>query len=477
MRFFPLRAGGKDASAPTLADYKGYNAIYAFCVSLFLGVAFWQSCARIDIYPLEILLFLINGGLSIYGQTQAIKRQASIHYISFVFCYLFMAITPLIQLGVGFDPVFGMGSVVLEAALMALIFTASGLFYMRRIQIPMIVDAALASDARSSEPWYLPLFVLTAIVATMALVIFRDVLFTSRETFGNAQDVLFGNPQNGLLLTTILTSMPFFGAAIGLRSAWAGRRIVWVMLFGLLLMAAAVINNPLVHPRFQLAGLAFFFIDYMTRGKGMKLLALFLAVGIMLAPIFQAFRYDDNQNVNATSDVGSPFDETFLSYDYDSFQILCYTIVTVNQDGILWGENILGAALSVVPRAIWEGKPEQSSHMIYETMLGYRLVGTNNLSTPLMAEGYYAFWWFGAFFISVFYWAIISRIIITSRNNSDSFTFIFRCILAGLTLITMRGTLMVAVSAIEGSVFSAAVPWVAVGSRLIQNRRVGRTRL
>ena len=92
------------AKTPSAADeFAIFNILYSLAATIFLGVAFWRSCARIDRFPLEILIFVINGGLSIYGQTQAIKRRAWINYISFFFCYLFMAITPLFQLGDGND--------------------------------------------------------------------------------------------------------------------------------------------------------------------------------------------------------------------------------------------------------------------------------------------------------------------------------------------------------------------------------------
>ncbi len=105
-------------------------------------------------------------------------------------------------------------------------------------------------------------------------------------------------------------------------------------------------------------------------------------------------------------------------------------------------------------------------YIIYSTILNYRYIESNNLSTPLMAEGYYAFWWFGAFLISVLYWVGISRVVVLSRRNPNSFIFLLRCVLAGLTLITLRGSLMPVASMIVGAAFSAAAPgWPAAASR------------
>src|SRR5258708_2091907 len=112
--------------------------------------------------------------------------------------------------------------------------------------------------------------------------------------------------------------------------------------------------------------------------------------------------------------------------DYDAYSVSSYTMLTVDSDGISWGSNILGAALFFVPRAWWPGKPPQTSWVIFGTINHTREAGTINLSTPLMAEGYYAFGWIGALLISVLYWWFISRTTLLSRKDPDSWTFLLR---------------------------------------------------
>lgn len=458
------------AKTPSGADESAiFNILYSLGAAIFLGVAFWRSCARIDRFPLEILIFVINGGLSIYGQTQSFKRGASINYISFFFCYLFMAITPLFQLGDGDDFVFEMDSVALRAGMMAVMFTMLGVFCTSRI--PISTAGTERPVVSRTEPNYLPLFLLTASISVAALIVYGKLLFTNREAFDDAQIKIFGDPQIAMVVGTILSSVPFFGAVIGLRAAWASRSTGRLTLFVVLTLSALVLNNPLVTARFVLAGMVVFFIDYMSRGRGMKLIAVFLVAGVLVAPALQAFRYAEAEVAGVESqDKTNPFSETGLPHDYDAFQILCYTIVTVDQDGVLWGSNILGAGLFFVPRTLWPEKPQPSPYLIYSTILNYRDVGSNNLSTPLMAEGYYAFGWLGAFLISVLYWVVLSRVVVLSRRNPYSFIFLLRCVLAGLTLITLRGSLIVVTSFIVAAAFSAAAPWLVCSNFL----RVGR---
>lgn len=434
-----------------------FSVLYALAATIFLGVAFRQSCARIDQFTVEILIFVVNGFLSIYGQVQSIKRQASINYISFFFCYLFMAVTPLFQLGGGNDPVYQLDSVVLRASLMGVMFTILGIFFTSRIPVPR--PSAEQPHAPHAEPDYFPLFFWTTATAATALVLYGKLLFTSREGFSEGALAIHGDPQIALLISTILTSIPPFGAAIGLRAAWTARRIGWTILFAALMLVALLLNNPIVTARFELAGFGIFLIDYLSRGKAMKLIAVFLVAGVLLAPAFQVFRYEEPGEQIQTET--NPFSNTELPYDYDAFQMLCYTIVTVDQGGVVWGANILGSALFFVPRSWWPEKPEQSSHIIYFTIHGYREVGTNNLSNPVMAEGYYAFGWIGALLISLLYWGAVSRIVVLSRRSPDSFVFLLRCVFAGLTLIVLRGTLIVAAGVVAGSAVSAGLPWLA----------------
>jgi hypothetical protein len=143
----------------------------------------------------------------------------------------------------------------------------------------------------------------------------------------------------------------------------------------------------------------------------------------------------------------------------------------VNDSGISWGSNFVGAALFFVPRTLWEAKPEPTSWVIYETMDRSRVIGTANLSTPLMAEGYYAFGWAGALLISILYWWGISWVTLRSRKDIDSWAFLSRGLFAGLALVFLRGTLTVGVSAAAGLLVAAAIPMFLLRYRSRATRR------
>ncbi|SDT59547.1 hypothetical protein [Bradyrhizobium canariense] len=441
--------------------------VYGLGLTAFLLVVFGQATNAIYDYPVEFLLCFINGGLSIWGQLLSVRREASIHFISFFFCFLFMSAAPIVQFGAYNATIFGVGHLALWAAANALVFTSIGIFYTYRLKTP---ENEAKTPARRSVPPsginYFLVFATTIFASATAIVLFRNVLFTSRTDFYDETLSIFGDAPTAMLATTFLLSTPLFAAIIGLRASIASRNAIWTILFSGACVMAAVPNNPVIQPRYQLAGLAFFLIDYMFYGKKTKALVVLLIAGVLLGPAFQSFRHSDPTDQSSfSSDENKLVGETLLAMDYDAFSMSCYTVLTVENDGISWGSNIVGAVLFFVPRALWPGKPPPTSWVIYDMMSHFSDVRTDNLSTPLMAEGYYAFGWLGALGIGVLYWWLVSGVIEFSREKFDSWLFLFRCVFAGLVLIILRGTLTVGVSALASYCVAAAIPLFLIRSR------------
>jgi hypothetical protein len=475
-----MRSGGEmllsseGSSIPVRIPRKGrarfdrFAIFYGIVLTAFLLAALSQATYVIEDYSVELLLCTVVGILSIYGQLLSLRREASIHFISFVFCFLFLSAAPIVQIGSDAAAVFHIGHLPLWAALNALAFTVIGVVASYRLRTPDDKPPSRSQSAPSGVN-YLFVFLVTVIASSIAIVLFRDALFTSREEFGFATSEVFSDSAMSLLIRMFLFNTPFYGAIIGLRASIANRQKIWTRLFFFAMVMVAIVNNPLINARYQLAGLAFFALDYMFYGKKTKLLAILLVVGVLLAPAFQVFR----RGVSATEspEDSTLFGSTLLSKDYDSFQMSCYTILTVDTGGIAWGSNILGATLFFVPRAWWPGKPVPTSWITFETAEHSSEQGTNNLSTPLMAEGYFAFGWIGALLISLLYWWFISTVTLLSRRDPDSWAFLARCLFAGLTLIFLRGTLTVGVSAVVGSLFAAAIPAFLIKHRFATSRR------
>jgi hypothetical protein len=446
-----------------------FETFYCLALAGFLFTVLYQAREVYQTYWLEFLVLAFVGCLSIYGQLLSLQRQAAIHFGSFLFCYLFMSAAPIVQIGDDADAVFHMGNWAFWAALNALAFTLIGTFSIYRLRRPQ-ERSLQASRFSPSNVNYAFLFGVALIAGLISVALFWSVLFTNRDLFAITSDEKFGDPTVSLMARFLLLSVPFFGALIGLRTSIANRKLVWIILFSLVLLLALVINNPLILPRYQLAGLAFFAIDYFFYGKKTKFLAIFLITGVLLAPLFQTFRHEDGstgEELKESGLVGAPL----LSMDYDAFRMSCYTMLTVENDGISWGSNLLGAGLFFIPRAVWSNKPLPTAWIIYATADHSAELGTSNLSTPLMAEGYFSFGWIGALAIAFFYWWGISKVTLLSGRDPDSWMFLLRSLFVGLVLIFLRGTLTVSVSAVAGQFAALAIPGFLIRYRFGSSTR------
>jgi hypothetical protein len=441
--------------APDAVDGLFSNVLTIVLATLLLGGAY-ISVDAFSAFPLVMTLLIVNGGLAILGQLQSISVQSPMHYISFLFSYLFLSVMPILQIGFKIDPVFSFREVVLLASVAGLSFTVFGLLILKRLKRSEVMiqpPSTREITHKDERPHYMLLALLVAAFTIATFAIFRGHLFTSREAFANAVAAHFGEKTTGGAFSNFLMQAPFFGAVMGLRAALAKRHGFWIATFSLLLLASLIINNPLISARFKLAGLVFFFLDYFFRGKSIKLIIAILVLGIFLAPMFQMFRHGGT-NISSTT-----YGDKYISTDYDAFQMMCYTFLTVDRNGLSLGSNISGATLFWVPRSIWRAKPEPSSFEIYFTAHRYKEVGTNNLSVPLMIEGYYAFSWVGLCLISILWWWGITSLHTHSQKNSDSLTFVLRCVITGVVLIILRGPLVIGVTAVVGNFAAALLVW------------------
>lgn len=85
--------------------------------------------------------------------------------------------------------------------------------------------------------------------------------------------------------------------------------------------------------------------------------------------------------------------------DYDVFQMFCNGVEYVQQNGILWGSNLAGAALFWIPRSLWPEKPIASG-----TVVGLYFDNPNvNLSSPLWMEFHMAFGGLGVILLMFLY--------------------------------------------------------------------------
>lgn len=418
--------------------------------------------------PLQNALLGINGALSILGFLIALRRQYPILLIVFFFDYLFFSLAPLQQIPVGYDPIFFHERILNLVIVQCLAFTLLGLgaLYLRARPLP---PAATRSDSillRVRDGDFQPhlLFLVTATTIVALLSFYGSVLFTTRESFDNFLAEL-GEKSVTIIFLSFLNPFAFIGAAIGFWAARQRRAWFWMVLFGLLAVGALLINNPFVLARFRLSALFVFVLLLYFGWNRTRILAAFLIVGLIASPVLNSFRWD-----RTFTDVRE-LDNFFVHMDYDGVTMMSHVAYYVGQNGYSYGSNIGSALLFFIPRSIWPDKSQHVAYYVFDYIKFYRGISTDNLSSPLPAEGYFAFGMPGAIlFTAVIFLAFVYFERRAAVSDESSVWRLIVSISPMLTMILLRGPFLVGYSEFMGHIGAVLLSAFLLNLRMVPRR-------
>lgn len=134
-------------------------------------------------------------------------------------------------------------------------------------------------------------------------------------------------------------------------------------------------------------------------------------------------------------------------YDYDAYQMLMMIMSYTDHVGISFGKNIISAFAFLIPRSIWKGKMTATS-VLAATYYGATFT---NISSPLIAEFYFAFSYAGCIFGALGLGRLSSGIDHWCDSNSILKRSLF-CISVGYTHFLCRGALLPVLSFELGSI-------------------------
>ncbi|MBR7676278.1 hypothetical protein KDA82_25365, partial [Streptomyces daliensis] len=245
--------------------------------------------------------------------------------------------------------------------------------------------------ARRVSPARMLLLCLFALAVAVVLIPGQGGLgafFTSRQAV-NESAAAGGEESAGRAVATWTLSAPAFWALLALLHVPRGpggdrlvRGLRWALL-PLLLALNVVVNNPISQPRFWAGTVLLtllFAAPALRRPRGFRIAtAAILTAVLVVFPYGDYFRNDKRDPVQVVS-----LAEQFTTNgDYDAYQQL-QTGVSVARDEGLAPLGALGPPLFFVPRAVWDGKPEDTGIRLARHA-GYRF---DNLSAPLWIESY-----------------------------------------------------------------------------------------
>ena len=248
-----------------------------------------------------------------------------------------------------------------------------------------------------------------------------------------------------------------------------------VLLFGCVLVA----QNPLIEKRNAIGPvyltLLLLAVPWFSRTPRRQATTLLLLTGVFF-PLASIFTHV-NMDAWDIAEILDPwmYFSHFLDLHYDAWSNIHTVLEMVNRDGLRYGEQILGSLLFFVPHTLWEAKPHATGIDIGQFLMAYYKLDFDNLSSPLIAEGYIDFSVFGVVFVAIAL-ALITR-------------FLDRLIHAGgpvgkpagiyfsiYLIFVLRGALMVAVAYGSGAAMAfMTISWFVTRRRRRVQRAVPRT--
>lgn len=387
-----------------------------------------------------------------------------------LFTYVAMGIAPLAQLVLDQypTPILGTRSTIATA----LVITLVGL-------LSYDVGAHLAGATtrgwaggvgatRRIVPRRLLVLVVAGLLATAAMVAVLGgpaAFFASRQAISGGLESDSGSQVGPAALRafgTVPVLVAWLVVTRWLRLDPVRRHDFWTwLLWIVLLLANAVVNNPVSNPRYWFLTVAFamLFVVFPTRpGFVRSVMVAAVAAAILLFPFMDRFRYADGANprLEATSWL-----DPLVLKDYDQMAMLANAVSFAGDQGHTWGRQLLGAVLFPVPRALWAGKPRDTGVVLGE-WLGTQNV---NLSAPLWAEVWLDLTMAGVVAAFLLYGFVSARVDLAFTANDDplSLVSVIVPVAAGYQFILLRGSLLQAMGRV--AVFLVVVMAISVAVR------------
>ncbi|TGV03842.1 hypothetical protein [Flavivirga rizhaonensis] len=189
--------------------------------------------------------------------------------------------------------------------------------------------------------------------------------------------------------------------------------ILFLVLVALLILLF-IFKNPFTEKRNALGPiyitLIYLFYPKLINSNAKLFLFLFVSM-ILVFPLISAITH---VNISFAEIMSNPIElylsfvkhggivNTFNTLHYDAFANIMATVEFVSNQGYSFGFQLLSAFLFFIPRSIWVSKPLSTGELIGNYLIEEHHFGYNNLSNPIISEGYINFGLFGVLLMAIF---------------------------------------------------------------------------
>ena len=377
-------------------------------VLLAVGVMIVTSHEWVQCDPLVVVTLLVNIALFLTQLLRAIDRHPfSFDMMFWLFSLVFFGYVPMLQHFADryfWSLVTGPEEVVVANVL---VLVWSGCYILGRdVKIPALaklggkVSAGLSRMEGKFSGWVsgkilkkkdargLVMNGLLALSVVICVIDVSMVGLTGQFTRSTAS-VDAGSTMMNLLVQHGFNNTLLFVAVLYVIEAKREKKLGWKCVLALACLGIACFPTGL--PRNMMAsfyaGLLIVMFDGTEKGRWFSW--VILAGLVLVFPAVEIFRRMATlENGNILAVMAEGMQSCYLQGHYDAHQMIITIRRYVQEFGLSWGGQLLGALLFFVPRAIWPGKPEGTGHTAIVALEQNQF---SNVSAPLIAEGYVNF--------------------------------------------------------------------------------------
>lgn len=454
-------------------------ALLSFIILLLLPLIFLAQSTHIHIaslslIPITLILFYSISHLAVIAASRA---QQIVTTTFWVFVYIFLGLAPLLQIATGAFPWPGQYNDLLLAKAGLIVITGLLAFDIGRHLIP----------ARSHFffPKLLQRPINKAIIPYLATIALAITPYILRRAGGLEMLIAPRSTRNQFLMQELrlpemmlLThglNTPVYVLLVASLAIWISKRKRlldtgwrWKLMTIALLVITLILNNPISTARFKVGTILlslFFLLPWRRWSSSVTVGGLIFAL-ILVFPFADLFRSTLDSTISQRVSENPIAREVAENGDYDAFQMIVNSAVTLESTNLQLGRQLSGALLFWVPRSMWSNKPISTGQWVAEHY-GYEYT---NLSAPLWAELFVDGGWL-LLIVGFIGYGYLVRVMdqwhATNRNaGTVQVVSVLVPIYAGYQIFLLRGALMPSIAYLTPMVLVAIFSSARITRRL-----------
>lgn len=380
-----------------------------------------------------VLSFVTNLGLISYGIYYSMKKRwLNVDIVIWNFKYLFFLLAPLIQIN---NNVFPNNLPITNDKILFVNFILSIWFFLyicvRNKNSTLTPEEQFNFNHHNITQ---KVYMYAAVLITLLILgLFGFDFSLGYDGWGS----ITANKSNVLLLYISTAGIVYGNFIFQYEQFMKNKNVVMSIKVLLSFMMLLIVVNPFNMARYYIGFVVISLLFLFFRNKISNLLFnVFILMGIfILFPLANFFRFGFTElHFNELYQV---MFQQFNELHFDAYANIIATVDYVQEYGIAFGYQLLGAIFFFVPRVFWENKPLQSGEVIGNFLIDNGYLNYNNLANALPSEMYINFGLLG-----IIIGPIALAYIVNYMERNAKKEFLVYALFSGFIFFIFRGALM-----------------------------------